>query len=138
MFPRSGGVYVFLSEAFGPLVGFLYGWASLLVVLSGGTAAVAIGFSHYFAYFFPSLGPSTIVAQIPIGSSTLTIAAHQVVAVASIFFLGAINYLGVRSGSGTNAVLTVAKITGLVLLVDLCAGLARRTSRCGRPSCRPS
>ena len=39
MFPRAGGVYVFLSEAFGPLVGFLYGWASLLVVLSGGTAA---------------------------------------------------------------------------------------------------
>lgn len=117
MFPRAGGVYVFLSEAFGPLVGFLYGWASLLVVLSGGTAAVAIGFSHYFAYFFPSLGPSTIVAQIPIGSSTLTIAAHQIVAVLSIFFLGAINYLGVRSGSGTNAVLTVAKVTGLVLLV---------------------
>jgi len=41
MFPRSGGVYVFLREAFGPLTGFLYGWATLLVVLSGGTAAVA-------------------------------------------------------------------------------------------------
>jgi APA family basic amino acid/polyamine antiporter len=117
MFPRSGGVYVFLSEAFGPLVGFLYGWASLLVVLSGGTAAVAIGFSHYFAYFFPALGASTIVAEIPIGGAALTIAAHQIVAVASILLLGGINYLGVRSGSGTNALLTVAKIAGLVLLV---------------------
>jgi APA family basic amino acid/polyamine antiporter len=117
MFPKSGGVYVFLTEAFGPLVGFLYGWASLLVVLSGGIAAVAVGFSHYFSYFFPSLGPSTVLAVIPIGGRSWTIAAHQVVAVGSIVLLGAINYVGVRSGSGTNAVLTVAKVTGLVLLM---------------------
>jgi APA family basic amino acid/polyamine antiporter len=117
MFPKSGGVYVFLSEAFGPLVGFLYGWASLLVVLSGGIAAVAVGFSHYFSYFFPSLGPATVLAVIPIAGLSWTIAAHQVVAVGSILLLGAINYAGVRSGSGTNAVLTVAKVTGLVLLV---------------------
>jgi APA family basic amino acid/polyamine antiporter len=117
MFPRSGGVYVFLSEAFGPLVGFLYGWASLLVVLSGGIAAVAVGFAHSFSYFFPSLGPSTVLAVIPIGGLSWTIAAHQLIAVASIVLLGAINYVGVRSGARTNAVLTVAKVTGLVLLM---------------------
>src|SRR5215470_11674405 len=55
MFPRSGGVYIFLREAFGPLVAFLYGWASLLVVLSGGIAAVAIGFADSFSYFVPAL-----------------------------------------------------------------------------------
>src|SRR5579864_2576533 len=38
MFPRAGGVYVYLYEAFGPLPGFLYGWSMLLVVLSGGCA----------------------------------------------------------------------------------------------------
>jgi basic amino acid/polyamine antiporter, APA family len=117
MFPSSGGVYVFLSEAFGPLVGFLYGWTSLLVVLSGGIAAVAIGFAHYFSYFVPWLGESTVIAVVPIGGFRWAIAAHQLVAVASILILGAINYLGVRSGSGANAVLTVAKITGLVLLI---------------------
>jgi len=53
----------------------------------------------------------------PIAGGTWTIAANQVVAVASIVLLGAINYLGVRSGSGTNAVLTIAKVSGLVLLV---------------------
>ena len=127
MYPRAGGVYVFLSEAFGPLVGFLYGWASLLVVLSGGTAAVAIGFAHYFAYFFPSLGPSTVLATIPLGGGSWTIAAHQLVAVASIFLLGAINYAGVRSGSRTNAVLTVAKIAGLVLLMIFAVTSATRT-----------
>ena len=116
MFPRSGGVYVFLREAFGPLTGFLYGWATLLVVLAGGTAAVAVGFADYFSYFFPSLSSTHIIGEIPLGFTTLQIARSQCVAVAAIAVLGAINYVGVRSGSGTNAVLTIAKITGLVLL----------------------
>ena len=50
MFPRSGGVYVFLKEACGPLPAFLYGWAALLVVISGGIAAVAVGFAEYVSY----------------------------------------------------------------------------------------
>ena len=116
MFPRSGGVYVFLSEAFGPLVGFLYGWASLLVVLSGGIAAVAIGFADTFSYFVPALSSARIIVVVPVAGG-LTIAAHQLVAVGSILFLGAINASGVRSGSRTNAVLTVAKVTGLLLIV---------------------
>ena len=53
MFPRSGGVYVFLREAYGPLPAFLYGWAALLVVISGGLAAVSVGFAEYLSYFFP-------------------------------------------------------------------------------------
>lgn len=97
MFPRAGGVYVFLNEAFGPLLGFLYGWTTLLVVLAGGIAAVAVGFAHSFNYFAPG-------APVPL------------VAVASILALGVINYLGVRTGAGTNTVLTVAKVTGLLLL----------------------
>ena len=51
MFPRSGGVYVFLKEAYGPLPAFLYGWAALFVVISGGIAAVAVGFADYLSYF---------------------------------------------------------------------------------------
>ncbi len=98
MFPRSGGLYVFLREAFGPLPAFLYGWACLLVVLSGGVAAVAVGFAEYFNFFFP---------DVP----------RAVSAVGSILILGLINYFGVRAGSRTNAVLTAAKVTGLVLLV---------------------
>ena len=56
MFPRSGGLYVFLSEAYGPVWGFLFGWACLLVILTGSVATVAVGFAEYFSYFFPSLG----------------------------------------------------------------------------------
>jgi APA family basic amino acid/polyamine antiporter len=116
MFPRAGGVYVYLREAFGPLPGFLYGWAMLLVVLSGGCAAVAVGFAEYLSYFFPSLSHAHVIASVPIGSLTWTLSAGQVAAVASLVILGGVNYLGVRSGSGTNAVLTTAKIAGLAML----------------------
>jgi len=116
MFPRAGGVYVYLHEAFGPLVGFLYGWAMLLVVLCGGCAAVAVGFADYLSYFFPSLSHANVLLSLPIGSWTWSLSAGQVVAVLSLLLLGGVNYLGVRSGSGTNAVLTTAKMAGLVLL----------------------
>lgn len=127
MFPNSGGVYVFLREAFGSLTGFLYGWVMVLVVLCGGIAAVAIGFADYFSYFFPAFAPGRVIVSIPLGVADWTIGANQVVAVLSIVLLGAINYVGVRSGSGTNAALTVAKVTGLVLLVLFAAAAARTT-----------
>ena len=56
MFPRSGGLYVFLDEAYGPLPAFLFGWAGLLITLTGSCSAVAVGFAEYFSYFVPSLG----------------------------------------------------------------------------------
>ena len=68
MFPRSGGVYVFLREAFGPLTGFLYGWAMLLVVFAGGIAAVAVGFAEYFSYFFPAMSSTNVVGTLPLRS----------------------------------------------------------------------
>ena len=61
MFPRTGGMYVFLEEAYGPVWGFLFGWAALLVVLTGSVAGVAVGFAEYFSYFVPSLGTSRIL-----------------------------------------------------------------------------
>jgi basic amino acid/polyamine antiporter, APA family len=116
MYPRAGGVYVYLSETFGPLPAFLYGWAMLLVALSGGVAAVAVGFSDYLSYFFPQLSHARVLMTVPIGSIAWTLSAGQVVAVLSILFLGGVNYLGVRSGAGANALLTIAKMAGLVLL----------------------
>ena len=116
MFPKSGGVYVYLREAFGPLIAFLYGWAALLVFFSGGIAAVAVGFADYVSYFVPALSTSRIVwsAATPLG--LWTISAAQVVAVVSIAALAAINYVGVRSGNLVNIVLTIAKVAGLAAL----------------------
>ena len=53
LFPRAGGIYHFLKEAYGPLWGFLYGWTSFLVIMSGGIAAIAVGFGEYLGSFLP-------------------------------------------------------------------------------------
>jgi basic amino acid/polyamine antiporter, APA family len=136
MFPRSGGVYVFLREAYGPLIGFLYGWAALLVVVTGGTAAVAVGFAEYLSYFIPAVSTSNVIARIPLGGWTWTISAGQLVAVLSILVLGGVNYVGVKSGNYVNAVLTAAKIGGLAGLPIL-ALIASRTSPAFTPVIPP-
>lgn len=127
MFPRSGGVYVFLREAYGPLLAFLYGWVALLVVISGGIAAVAVGFAEYLSYFIPALSLSNVVATLAIGDIDAKVSAGQIVAALSVLMLGAVNYVGVRSGNLTNAALTAAKIAGLAVL-PLLAIAAHRTT----------
>jgi basic amino acid/polyamine antiporter, APA family len=116
MFPRSGGVYIFLREAYGPLTAFLYGWASMLVINSGSTAAVAVGFAEYLSYFVPAFSTAHVVAAVPAPWGTFSISAGQLVASASIAVLGAINYVGVRSGNMVNVILTVAKVAGLAAI----------------------
>ena len=127
MYPRSGGVYVFLREAYGPLVAFLYGWASLLVVISGATAAVAVGFAEYLSFFFPLLSTSNVVVSLAVPWGAYTVSAGQLVAAASIAVLGAINYVGVRSGNMVNVVLTAAKVAGLsaIPIMAVVAGTVR-------------
>ena len=116
MFPRSGGVYVFLREAYGPLPAFLYGWAALLVVISGGIAAVAVGFAEYLSYFFPALSPSVVVMSADAGFTRISISAGQLVAAALIVVIGAINYVGVRRSNFVIVVVTVAKVGALAAL----------------------
>jgi len=116
MFPKSGGVYVYLREAFGPLVGFLYGWAALLIFFSGGIAAVAVGFADYVSYFAPSLSTTRVLWSLATPIGVWTVSAAQIVAMIAIAALAWINYIGVRSGNRANVVLTIAKVAGLAAL----------------------
>lgn len=116
MFPKSGGVYVYLREAFGPAVAFLYGWAALLIFFSGGIAAVAVGFAEYLSYFAPALSPGRVLWTLSTPVASWSISAGQIVAVTSIAALAAINYVGVRTGNRVNVVLTIAKVAGLAAL----------------------
>lgn len=116
MYPRSGGVYVYLREAFGPALAFLYGWAALLIFFSGGIAAVAVGFADYVSYFAPSLSSSRVLWRVPTPIGPWTVAASQIVAVTAIAALGAINYVGVRRSNRVNVTLTIAKVAGLAAL----------------------
>jgi APA family basic amino acid/polyamine antiporter len=98
--PRAGGQYVWLTEAYGGLVGFLHGWAYFVVVVSGAIAALAIVFAEYVGYFFP-LGP--------VGT--------KVVALAALGVLAAVNVVGVRIAALVGDALTVAKLAALALIV---------------------
>jgi len=116
MYPRSGGVYVYLREAFGPLLAFLYGWAALLIFFSGGIAAVSVGFADYVSYFVPALSPSRVLWSVPTPIGAWVVSAAQIVAVACIAVQAWVNYIGVRSGNGVNVVVTIAKVAGLAAL----------------------
>ena len=111
--PEVGGQYAYLREAFHPAVAFLYGWVLLLVVQTGGMAAVAVTFARYFVE----------LTHVPLGHSQL---AALVLAVLTI-----INCLGVRAGSTVQSVLMVLKILAIAALV-VC-GLAF-TGRVNEPS----
>ena len=127
MFPRSGGVYVFLKEAYGRLPAFLYGWVALLVVFSGGLAAVSVGFAEYLSYFFPALSLSIVLFDVDLGVARLTISPGQLVAAAAIVVIGAINYVGVRRGNLVIVVLTAAKVGALTALPIMAIVAARTT-----------
>src|SRR4029079_5745705 len=111
--PEVGGQYAYLRDAYGPMPAFLYGWALLLVIQSGGMAAVAITFARYFSD----------LVQVPVSDS--------VVAVTVLALLTAINCLGVRSGSNVQSglmLLKIGAIAGLVL-----AGLTLAPTSNGEP-----
>src|SRR6266702_1613986 len=68
MMPRAGGVYIFLREAYGPSIGFLYGWTLFLVIQTGTIAAVAIAFAKFLGGFVPAVDPENyLVRPIPLG-----------------------------------------------------------------------
>ncbi len=116
MYPRSGGWYVYLREAYGPVWGFLFGWAGVMVMLTGSLAAIAVGFAEYFSYFFPSLSTSRTLFSIKLPWGALYVSAGQVVAATSLVLLGAINYIGVKIGNAVQAVLTAVKISLLAAI----------------------
>src|ERR1700712_5363862 len=67
MFPKAGGQYVYLKEAYNPLVGFLYGWSLFAVIQTGTIAAVGVAFSKYAAYLIPALSDKNILWHIQTG-----------------------------------------------------------------------
>jgi APA family basic amino acid/polyamine antiporter len=117
MFPRAGGIYHFLKEAYGPLWGFLYGWTAFLVINSGGIAAIAVGFGEYLGTFLPFFASSHVVASVPIGAWTWTLTGAQVAAVLAILLLTAVNHAGLREGALTQDLLTIARVGLLGVLI---------------------
>ncbi len=100
LFPKAGGHYAYLRDAFHPVVGFLYGWALLLMIEGGAIAAVAIIFAEYT---LTALGRAGVAAT-PL-------------AVIAIVVVAAVNYLGVRPGSRVLNAFVVLKVAAIAILI---------------------
>lgn len=117
LFPRAGGMYHYLKEAFGPLPAFLFGWTAFLVIMSGGIAAIAVGFGASAGTFVPWFSQENVLWSMPLGAITWTVDGRQIAAVLAILLLTTVNHFGVASGAGVQNVLTTLKVTAIVALV---------------------
>src|SRR6476620_10894043 len=118
MMPRAGGVYVFLREAFGSPVGFLYGWTLFLVVQTGTIAAVAIAFAKFLAVFAIAISPDNyLVAPMSLGGYAISVSTEQLVAIALIALLTWTNTRGLEIGKIVQNTFTFAKTAALTAVV---------------------
>lgn len=113
MFPKAGGQYVYLKEAYNPLVGFLYGWSFFAVIQTGTIAAVGVAFSKFTAYLIPQVSEDRILFQF----AGLNITAAQLLAIAVIILLTYINTKGIRSGKIIQTSFTLTKLLSLFGLI---------------------
>lgn len=113
MYPKAGGQYVYLREAYGPMIGFLYGWTFFTVIETGTIAAVGVGFAKFTAYLFPIFSEKNYLLDI--GSFRLS--AAQLLAIAMIMFLTYVNARSMQSGRWIQLIFTFTKIASLAALI---------------------
>jgi APA family basic amino acid/polyamine antiporter len=104
LFPKAGGIYVFLKEAYGGWLGFLYGWAYLVIITSGSIAVLSLAFSHYLSFF------------IPMDNAMKTISS-----IITISLLTALNVFRAKFGEIFSNIFTGLKIIGILIII--CSGI---------------
>jgi len=113
MYPRAGGQYVYLREAYNPFVAFLFGWTQFSVIQTGTIAAVAVAFAKFTAYLIPAVSEQHILWD----AGFMKVSAAQIVAIISIILLTYINTKGIRNGKIIQTVFTLAKLLSLFGLI---------------------
>jgi APA family basic amino acid/polyamine antiporter len=113
MFPKAGGQYVYLKEAYNPLMGFLYGWSFFAVIQTATIAAVGVAFSKFLAYLVPELGNNYFLFD----AGIIKVYSGQLVSIVIICLLTYINSRGVKEGKLIQTVFTSAKLFALFGLI---------------------
>jgi len=113
MFPKAGGQYVYLKEAYNPLVSFLYGWSFFTVIQTATIAAVGVAFAKFTAYLIPSFSEDLVVLDL----GFLSISPAQLLAIGVIVLLTYINSRGVKSGKMIQTTFTLTKLISLFGLI---------------------
>jgi basic amino acid/polyamine antiporter, APA family len=134
MMPRAGGQYVFLRQAYGPSIGFLFGWTLFLVIQTGTIAAVAIAFAKFAGVFVPAIATEHYLVR-PLhlfGGYAISLSTEQLVAVLLIFLLTWVNTRGLEVGKLVQNTFTFAKTAALIGLIVLGLSLGWRVSSAAR------
>jgi APA family basic amino acid/polyamine antiporter len=113
MFPKAGGQYVYLKEAYNPLMGFLYGWSFFAVIQTATIAAVGVAFSKFLAYMVPELGNNYFLFD----AGIIKVYSGQLVSIFIICLLTYINSKGVKEGKFIQTLFTTAKLLALFGLI---------------------
>ncbi|WP_140937308.1 APC family permease [Sphingobacterium lumbrici] len=113
MYPKAGGQYAYLTEIFGKMTGFLYGWSLFTVIQTGTIAAVAVAFGKFTGYIIPALNDASPIFQY----GTFMITWMQIVAIGVILLLTLVNTRGIESGKIVQSIFTSSKIIALVVLI---------------------
>jgi APA family basic amino acid/polyamine antiporter len=118
MMPRAGGQYVFLREAYGPSIGFLFGWALFLVVQTGTIAAVAVAFANFMGVLIPGISSNNyLIAPRALGGYAIGLSTNQLIAIAMILVLTATNLSGLKTGKIIQNTFTFTKTAALLGLI---------------------
>lgn len=115
MFPKAGGQYVYLKEAYNPLIGFLYGWSFFSVIQTGTIAAVGVAFAKFAGYFIPSL--NMVDENVLLNLGFVKIYPAQLLAIFLVILLTYINTKGIREGKLIQTTFTVSKLLALFGLI---------------------
>ncbi|MEO7924447.1 MAG: amino acid permease [Chitinophagaceae bacterium] len=113
MFPKAGGQYVYLKEAYNPLIGFLYGWSFFAVIQTATIAAVGVAFSKFLSYMVPELGNEYLLRDL----GFIKIYSGQLVSIAIIAILTFVNSKGIKEGKFIQTLFTSAKLLALFGLI---------------------
>src|SRR5690606_22722229 len=113
MFPKAGGQYIYLREAYNPLVSFVFGWTFFTVIQTATIAAVGVAFAKFTAYLLPQLDEDVILWNL----GFLQVSAAQLVSIDVIIVLTEVNTRGVNSGKAVQTSVTVVKIVSLFGLI---------------------
>ncbi|MGI8891147.1 MAG: APC family permease [Chthoniobacterales bacterium] len=136
MMPRAGGQYVFLREAYGPSIGFLFGWTLFLVIQTGTIAAVAIAFAKFAGVFLPAVATENYLVR-PVhlfNTYAVSLSTEQLVAILLIVLLTWINTRGLEVGKLVQNTFTFAKTAALIGLIVIGLSLGWKANCAARAS----
>ena len=126
MFPKAGGQYIYIREAYGPWAGFFFGWGFFWFIMCGGIATLGVAFAEFVGYFIPSLSTQSYILQLNVFGFSYSLSTGQLVAVGSILILSGVNYFGIKTGIIVQNIFTFLRIAAIAAFVILGLTLGKK------------